>query len=155
MANESLSLRSVLRSVLLLSAMLTVMGPTADGSVLSVEALELQRLQGEWIGTGPGGPCSVTVTGHTLKFSAREDFWYETTITIPEAEQPQFYATIVKSSAEHDEGRVVVALYQVGEDTLTLGVVEDFDEAPTEPATREWDWIADIYELERAAPGTS
>jgi hypothetical protein len=114
---------------------------------------DLDLLQGYWEGHGPGGPCSVTLSDDALYFRAREDFWFETRFTLPEATGPkQLHATITDESSPEKEnvGTVVVTLFEVEGEKLTLGVVEDFEGPPTSPIVGDWDWIFDIYELERA-----
>jgi len=117
---------------------------------------DLGRLQGYWAGRGPGGDCSVTISGNSLNFHAREDFWYKTTFTLPAATGPkQIHATVIEDSSPPGQkhiGTVVVALYEIEGEKLTLGVVEDFEEPPTEDIVGDWDWIMDIYYLERAQP---
>lgn len=95
----------------------------------------------------------MTISGNSLHFRARADFWYETTFTIPEEADPQqLHATIIKDSSAQqvDIGRVVVALFEVTGTTLTLGVVDDFDEPPANPIDSDWDWVTDLYHFERA-----
>src|SRR5215471_17122288 len=42
-------------------------------------AAALKNLQGHWEGGGAGGiKCSITISGNSLHFYSRPDFWYET-----------------------------------------------------------------------------
>ena len=122
-------------------------------SLWAQDVTDLSRLQGEWVGKGPGGPCTVTIRDKTLHFQAREDFWYETTfVLLTDTEPKQLHATIQKDSSTEQKhiGTVVVALFEFEDEKLTLGVVDDFEEPPTEPVEAHWDWLRDIYDLERA-----
>ena len=154
--NSRLQPRSQPRSNLALPVLLSfALGFIACQSLPVDHSPELESLQGHWKGVGPGGDCSVTIVGNSLKFHARSDFWYDTEFTIPSnAEHPQIYATILKdnSGTSRHVGTVVVARYKVEGENLTLGVIEDFEQPPKEPVTREWDWIMDIYELQKSAP---
>lgn len=111
------------------------------------------RLQGYWQGDGPGGECSVTISGNTLHYSQREDFWFETTFTLPAGTDPeQLHATIIKESSPQGAniGTVVVTLFKLEDTTLTLGVVEDFKGPPESPVIGDWERVMDIYYLKRA-----
>lgn len=97
----------------------------------------------------------MTISGNSLHFRARPDFWYETRFTIPGgANPPQLHATIVRDSSleQADIGRVVVALFKLENGTLTLGVIDDFDEPPSSPVATDWERAFDRYHLERAQP---
>lgn len=137
---------------------------TACASLPTHSHLDFEQLQGRWEGKGPGGSSSVTITGDTLHFHAREDFWYETQFTLPPVDGPkQLHATILKdgSGRTKDIGTLVVTIYKFesldgtpepsGIDELTLAVVEDFKEPPSEPVVGDWEWVADIFELKRVS----
>lgn len=62
---------------------------TACQSAPTRTAADLTPLQGYWEGRGPGGDCSVTISGNSLLFHAREDFWFETTFILPAGTDPQ------------------------------------------------------------------
>lgn len=91
-----------------------------------------QRLQGDWEGKGPPGKISVTIKGNSLRFHARDDFWYEATFTLPTGvEPPQLHATITDSSPPaKDIGVKVIAIYKIEDGALTLAVDDGSDEAP-------------------------
>ena len=128
-------------------------------SVTAQTVSDLTRLQGHWEGSGPGGECSITISGNSLYFKAREDFWYETTFTLPAGTDPQqLHATIDQDSTgrQDDVGRVVVAVFRIEGDALTLAVIDDFDGPLTEPVVTASDWAAieanwtlDRYHLKR------
>ena len=85
---------------------------------------ELQRLQGYWEGNGAAGPCSITITGNSLHFYARTDFWFETTFALPAGKDPQQLHATIKNSAPPTNGigEVVFAIYKIEDGTLTLAV---------------------------------
>src|SRR5262245_44603556 len=69
--------------------------PQAGCTTNRPTAAELRRLQGYWEGDGAAGKCSITITGNSLHFYARTDFWYVTTFTLPAGTDPQqLHATI-------------------------------------------------------------
>jgi pimeloyl-ACP methyl ester carboxylesterase len=116
---------------------------------------DLERLQGDWDGHGPGGECSVTISGNSLNFRARADFWYETTFTLPAGTDPkQLHATIVRNSLpqQSDIGKVVVALFKIEDGTLTLGVIDDFEGPLASPVATSWDKAIDRYHLKKVQP---
>jgi hypothetical protein len=126
---------------------------TACQSAPTRMAPDLRRLQGYWEGYGPGGKCSVTISGNSLHFRARADFWFETTFTLPAGGDPrQLHATIISSPEKTTIGSVVVVIFEIEDGTLNLGVIEDFDGPPTDPVLGDWDRAMDRYYLERAQP---
>jgi hypothetical protein len=101
----------------------------------------------------------VTISGNSLSYyqPARDpegaDFWYATTFTLPAGTEPkQLHATILKNSSPEpaDIGRVVVVLYEIEDETLTLGVIDDFEGPSVEPVIADWDQAIDRYHLERS-----
>src|ERR1041384_4391474 len=80
---------------------------------------ELKRLQGHWGGDGAAGKCSITITGNSLHFYARTNFWYETTFTLPAGTDPQqLHATIKDSSPPTNGiGQVVFAIVKIEDGT--------------------------------------
>ncbi len=119
------------------------------------QATDLDRLQGYWQGKGPGGECSVTISGNSLRFVQLPDFWYETTLRLPAgADSKQLHATIVAESTPEQTsvGQVVVAIFRLEADSLDLGVLNSFDEPPIGPVEGDWEETADRYFLRRAEP---
>ncbi|MEM7480899.1 MAG: hypothetical protein AAF481_06970 [Acidobacteriota bacterium] len=113
---------------------------------------DLQRLQGEWNCRGPGGQCWVTVSGSSLRFFARDDFWYETTFTLRADRAPkQLHATIVEDSQpdEDDVGTVIVTIYKFDNGTLTLGLIDHYQDPPPTSWVGDWEWVRDRYDLTR------
>ncbi len=97
----------------------------------------------------------MTISGNAIHFRAREDFWFETSFTLPaDTDLQQLHATIIKDSSREQEdiGKVVVALFKIENGTLTLGVIDDFEGPPTGPVTTGWDRAFDRYYLKRAQP---
>lgn len=98
-------------------------------------AAELRRLQGHWQGEGPAGKTSITITGNSLHYYARPDFWFKTTFTLPAGTDPQqLRATIIKDSSPPKDSnssidKVVAAIFKVEDGTLTLATFQDGDAA--------------------------
>jgi hypothetical protein len=95
-------------------------------------ASALQPLQGYWEGDGAAGKCSITITGSSLHFHARTDFWYETTFALPAGTAPQqLHATIKNSSGPTNGiGQVVFAIVKIEDGVLTLAVDDMSDKPP-------------------------
>src|SRR6266498_3141917 len=72
-------------------------------------AAELQPLQGTWEEV-TAGKNSITITGNSLHYYARTDFWFETTFILPPGTNPQQLRATIKHSAPPDEskGKAVV-----------------------------------------------
>lgn len=134
-------------------------GHTAQAKCLA----DQERLQGRWRGKGSGGGTTVTIDGDSLRFESSPEKWWQTTFTIATVpleggedggeSQKQIHATIERYGDEGQEhvGKIVVALYRLEGDTLTLGVVDDYERVPDD-LVGDWDWIMDIWELHKA-PG--
>jgi hypothetical protein len=105
---------------------------TACQSTPTRTAVDLKRLQGHWEGDGAAGKCSITITGNSLHFHARTNFWYETTFTLPAGADPQqLHATIKDSSPPtNGVGQVVFAIFKIEDGTLTLAVDDMSHEPP-------------------------
>src|SRR5262245_41738196 len=132
----------------------------------------LQRLQGTWEGFGlsretPEGPyvksesaakITITITGNSLHFHERSNFWYETTFTLPAGKDPQQLHAIIKRSAEGDDstGKGIIAFYQIEDGTLTLGGIRDKDSTAPWPKSFEAteDTMTGRYELRKVQPQT-
>ena len=110
--------------LLCLQAGCTTRPPTASELQPLQGSSELQRLQGYWEGDGAAGPCSITITGNSLHFYARKDFWFQTTFALPAGTDPmQLHATIKNSAPPTNGiGEVVFAIYKIEDGTLTLAV---------------------------------
>ncbi len=85
-------------------------------------ASKLDRLQGYWEDDGPRGITALTISGDTLHFYQREDFWYQATFTLTENTEPQqLLATITDSAPPaKDIGGKVVAVYKFEDGTFFL-----------------------------------
>lgn len=116
-------------------------------------------LQGNWVGKGPGGDCSVTITGKVLRYAqpsgdeSKEAFWFETTFTIPaESEYQQLHAIIRDSSPDKSHiGKVIVTLFKIENEQLSLGVIESLEKAPFGAVEGNWNDVIDEYIFSRSA----
>ena len=65
----------------------------AKGAAATPTAKELQRLQGRWEGVVAGDKShdkiTITIAGNSFHFHRDTNFWFETTITLPAATNPQ------------------------------------------------------------------
>lgn len=120
---------------------------TCPPTTHSPTASELQHLQGHWEGDGAAGKCSITITGNSLHFYARTDFWFKTTFALPAGtDLQQLHATIKDSSPPTNGiGQVVVAIFKIEEGTLTLAV--DGDEPP-----KAFPGASSLYTLKKVQP---
>src|SRR5262245_20538490 len=74
---------------------------TACQSTPTRTAAELRRLQGHWAGDAPSGETSIIITGNSLFYHSRTDFWFKATFTLPEGTDPQqLHATIKDCSPQ-------------------------------------------------------
>jgi hypothetical protein len=100
----------------------------------SPTAGDLSGLQGYWEGGGVGVPlkCSITITGNSLHFYSRTDFWYETTFTLPAGTDPQQVRATIKDCAPptNSVGTVVVAILKIEDGILSLAVNQDPEGPP-------------------------
>ena len=101
---------------------------TACQSTPTRTAAELKRLQGYWVGVGSESNTSITITGNSLHFYARTDYWYGTTFTLPSGTDPQqLYATIkegvdFQTDPKASTGSVVAAIFKIEDGALTFAV---------------------------------
>jgi hypothetical protein len=112
-------------------------------------ASELQRLQGYWEGDGAAGECSITITGNSLHFYARPDFWFETTFALPAGTDPQQLHATIKDSAPPTTtiGKVVFAIVKIEDGVLTLAVDDGSGEPP-----QTFSGASSRYSLKRVPP---
>jgi len=136
--------------LLCLQAGCTTRPPTASELQPLQGSSELQRLQGYWEGDGAAGPCSITITGNSLHFYARTDFWFETTFALPAGTDPlQLHATIKNSAPPTNGiGDVVFAIYKIEDGTLTLAV--EGNEPP-----KTFAGASAHYNLKKVQPGNA
>ena len=123
----------------------------------------LQSLQGTWEASGAhsvkgDNKVIITITGDSLYFHERSNFWWDTTFTLPAGKDPhQLHATI-KRSADGDDstGKVVVAFYKLEAGVLTLGGIRDKDSTAPWPKSFEAapDTMTGRYELRKIQPQT-
>ena len=153
---------------LLLSCLL--LGLQAGCTTNRPTAATVQRLQGTWEGFGlnretPGGPyvkgdtkITITITGNSLYFYERSNFWYDVTFTLPAGKDPQQLHATIKRCAEGDDsiGKVIIAFYKIEDGTLTLGGIRDKDSTAAWPKSFEAaeDTMAGRYALRKVQPQT-
>ena len=74
---------------------------------------------------------TITITGNALHFHRDTNFWWKTTMTLPAGTNPkQLHATIKDSAGKDSIGTVVVAIFKVEGETLTLATGNGDGEAP-------------------------
>jgi uncharacterized protein (TIGR03067 family) len=130
----------------------------------------LQRLQGTWEGYGlsretSGGTyvksesatkITIKISGDSLYFHERSNFWWDTTFSLPAGKDPQQLHATIKRSADGDDstGKVVIAFYILEDGALTLGGIRDKDS--TAPWPKSFDAAEDTmtgrYELRKVQP---
>ena len=117
----------------------------------------LRRLQGHWEGGGAGGiKCSITITGNSLHFYSRPDFWYETTFTLPAGTHPQQLRATIKNSAPptNSVGHVVVATLKIEGGTLTVAVNQDPEGPPPKAFPSDPNGVIARYDLKKVRKKT-
>jgi uncharacterized protein (TIGR03067 family) len=129
--------------------------PTEAAAVHQPIDTELQALQGTWEGVMVGhesdGKITITIPGHTLHFHRDENFWFETTITLPADKDPkQFHATIkdCPPSQASSIGEIVRAFYKIEGGLLTLATIGD----DAEETSKSFEASGTRYELRRTQP---
>ncbi len=122
-------------------------------------AVELPLLQGTWEGVVVGDEShekiTITITDNSFHFHRDTNFWFETTITLPEGTDPrQLYATIKDSAPgqENSVGKVVVAIFKIEDGTLTLAAIGDGDEETPKSFEAAEDKGLTRYELRKVQP---
>lgn len=78
-----------------------------------------------------GSRYTITITGDSLHFRRDSKFWFATAITLPAGTDPrQLHATIKDAAPgqENSVGKVVVAIYKIENEKLTLVAIADGDE---------------------------
>jgi len=117
-------------------------------------ATELRRLQGQWEGDAAAGKSSITITGNSLHYYARTDFWFETTFTLPAGTDPQQLRATIKNSAPptNSVGQVVVAIFKVEEGTLSLAVNQDPEGPPPNAFPSDLNSPIARYDLRKVQP---
>lgn len=113
--------------------------PNANGKCAAKQPIdvELKSLQGTWEGVMVGqekdGKITITITGNALHFHRDTNFWFDTTMTVPAGKNPrQLHATIkaCPPSQADSIGQVVVAIFKIEDETLTLAAGNGDGEAP-------------------------
>ena len=110
---------------------------TACQSTPTQTAAELKSLQGYWEGDGSGGKCSITITGNSLYYYGRTDFWFKTTFTLPAGTDPQQLLATIKDCSDCSQpensstGKVVPAIFKIEGGKLTLAADQGSGKQPT------------------------
>ena len=114
--------------------------------------LKLKRLQGTWEGVQVGEDAKITIViqGVTLHFHRDKNFWFKTTITLPETKEPkQLHATINDCAEKGSIGELVKAVYKIEDGKLTLATIGDHaEEVPVEI----FETAGTRYELQKTVP---
>ena len=94
--------------------------------VVSGPAPEAHALQGYWEVKGESDKTSITIDGDSLYFYARPDHQFDTTFTlVAGTDPPQLRAAILDSPrTSGSAGEVVLAIYKIEDETLTMDVVD-------------------------------
>lgn len=97
----------------------------------------LEDLQGTWVGVTAadtnGSEVTITIRGKSFRFYRDADFWFETTIALPEGPVPQqLLATITRSAPSQDSsnGKMVPAIFRIEDGTMTIGAFVDVEDPP-------------------------
>ena len=117
--NSKMSIRFTMLFLLMLCFILFLQVACTAGSP-SLDP-ELEKLQGHWKSDGER-KTEITITGDSLYFYERPDFWYKATIVLSSDVEPlQMRATITGSAPPvKDVGEVVSAIYKFEDGILTL-----------------------------------
>ena len=131
----------------------------AKASANQPVAGEPQRLQGTWQGFMSGqeknGTITITITGNSLHFHRDTNFWFDTTFTLLVGTDPRQLHATIKHCAPGQEtsvGKVVVAIYKIGDGTLTLVPIGDADEEMPKNFEDAEDKGLSRYELRKIQP---
>ena len=99
--------------------------------------------------------CSITITGNSLNFYSRTDFWHKATFTLPAGTDPkQLRATINDSAPPTNNtlGQVVVAIYKIEDETLTLALNQGDSWLPPKTFPSDDTWPFSSYILKKVQP---
>ena len=110
----------------------------AGQSTPAQTAAELKPLHGYWEGEGAGGKCSITITGNSLYYYGRTNFWFKTTFTLPAGTDPQqLHATIKDCATPTGDsiGKVVFAIFNIEDGILTVETLAEDDMSDKRPKT--------------------
>lgn len=80
-------------------------------------------------------------------------FWYRTTSTLLlDTDPKQLHATTLDNIHEADIGTVVVTLFKLEGEALTLGVIDDVEKSLDQPVASDWNDVLDRYVLKKTEP---
>jgi len=132
-------------SILLPCAFIRAQVPSTTTQQIAAQTL---RLQGSWegvlVGQEAAGKCTITISDNSLHFQGlNTNEWYKTTFILPEGTAPQqLHATIRGSRSPDLVGKVVLTIFKIEDETLTIAGLEASDEEP--PKTFDGDKSAKI-----------
>ena len=73
----------------------------------------------------------MTITGNSLHYYVRPDFWFKATVKLTAGTDPQQFRATIKDCAQGKKdstiGKVVAALFKIKDGTLTLATIQDSD----------------------------
>jgi hypothetical protein len=112
-------------------------------------APEPHLLQGHWDARNESDEYWMNIEGDSLYYYSRPDFQYDTTFKlIPGADPPQLRATILDTPRSTDSaGEVVFVIYELADDSLTMGVFDENGEGPP-----SFDEVVSLNEFVRGEP---
>lgn len=118
-------------------------------------AADLRRLQGHWEGegregNGPKRPCSITITGNSLRLYRDTNYWFETTFTLPPGTEPQEIQATIRAASHRDHvGEVVFGILKLEGGVLTLAALDSPGELPKDFADEQYS----LYQVRKTARG--
>lgn len=145
-------------AVVSLFALLLLVGLQAGCATQPPTASALNRLQGTWEGVAIGNKSrekiTITIVGDSFHFHRDTNFWFETTIALPTGTNPQQLRATIRHSAppETSNGKVVVAIFKIEDQTLTLAARGDGSEGTPTSFEAEEDQGLTRYELRKVQP---
>lgn len=97
---------------------------------------------------------TITITGDSFHFHRDPKFWFATTMALPAGTDPQQLRATIRHSAppETSNGKVVVAIFKIENQTLTLAARGDGGEAPPTSFEVTEDKGLTHYELRKVPP---
>ena len=106
------------------------------------------------IGDATNRKITITIANDSLHFHRDAEFWFKTTFTIPAGKNPHELHATIKDCAPPAEsiGKVVVALFKIENETLTLAATGD--DANDTAKTFDSPGLA-RYELRKIQPAKS
>ncbi len=118
-----------------------------------------RRLQGTWKGVVLGDKSetkyTIKVDGNSFYFHRDTNFWFETTIVLPENTKPQQLHATIKNTAKGQEssiGKLVVAIFKIEGEIMTLLAKGDGSDDLPQSMERTDDQGVTHYRLQKVVP---